>query len=456
MARIRMVPGERLVARIGARRGGSEPGSLLARLEARRRSPLLSWASVLLGEAQPRPFSGLLPPPLSHALPEEEPGQVPASSPPRAARRRPSSAPPRADQARMRAEQARIGVVRRALQRSHPALEPSPLRSTWARRQLEPSAAAPRQVEPGAALTGAASVRPPHAPAPRQRVASPVLAAPEPPRDLPEPRPEVSTPVAPSALERLERREHQPVGVVARELASPTEPSHHAARGLEAARRAPAAVPVVEPPSEPAAAGSPGPAPLPHPARSVLHALARAGTPQEAARVVVERAPELEAARDLPAPLAEVVKQIQRQTLATAAKAAAATGRVVRPGPSKARGEPELPRALTRLTRGQSGSASGDVVSLSTMRLIRRLQQLVHIAEVDRRILEAQRRVRMAEDSAHARAEAASAPGADSSGEQQPVDLDTLGREVLAAVNDKLDSRNDRRPEDPDVPIDVF
>ena len=256
----------------------------------------------------------------------------------------------------------------------------------------------------------------------------------------------------PTALERIDQRQGRPVGIVAGRLASDAVSNHPAARGLDAVR-----VDSEDPLSDEPSAASVV-AFERHPARAMLHALARAGSPQEAARVVVESSAEMRAARNLPAPLAEVVQQIQQQVHQAAKKAtlAAPSARVVAKAHSRGKSDAALPTAAARMARGGSGSDSGEVVSLATMRLLRRLKQLVHIAESDRRLLEAQRRVRMAEDSAHARAEAASAPGTDAAGDAQPVDIDTLGREVLAAVNDKLASRNDRRLEDPDVPIDVF
>jgi hypothetical protein len=114
------------------------------------------------------------------------------------------------------------------------------------------------------------------------------------------------------------------------------------------------------------------------------------------------------------------------------------------------------PAAADRLPPLVSEGGGAPVVSLATQRLIRRLQQLVHIAETDRRVLEAQRRVRMAEDSAPARAEGSASPSTASTAGSAPVDLDTLGRDVLTEVTRQFQARNERRQEDPDVRNDVW
>jgi len=186
-----------------------------------------------------------------------------------------------------------------------------------------------------------------------------------------------------------------------------------------------------------------------HPARSVLMALARAPDAEQAARIATERVDELRGAGGLPPALAQVMQQIQQAARSAPPITTLGPGRTA-PAPS---GGYRAPAASARLAPSKG---SAPVVSMAMMRLTRRLQKLVHIAETDRRLLEAQRRVRMAEDSAHARADAASGPAATAAEDGRPVDLDQLGREVLSAVTSKYDSRTDRRLEDPDDQHDIF
>jgi hypothetical protein len=163
--------------------------------------------------------------------------------------------------------------------------------------------------------------------------------------------------------------------------------------------------------------------------------------------------------------LAEVVQQIQQQVRqatvlqAKSRRIASAGGRIaaVAGRRQQERSHPDPVAGLGHeapTTGGTLGSAQ--VVSLATQRLIRRLQHLVHLAETDRRILEAQRRVRRAEDSAAARAEGSAPVGAAAAGGADLIDLDALGRDVLSAVNSVFQARTERRQEDPDVRNDVW
>ncbi len=79
--------------------------------------------------------------------------------------------------------------------------------------------------------------------------------------------------------------------------------------------------------------------------------------------------------------------------------------------------------------------------------LAQRLQQLINIAETNRD--SARGEVRMAEDSAGARAEGSAAPSAEGSTHDASVDVDALAQEVTDAVTRELEMRQERRLEDP-------
>jgi hypothetical protein len=257
-----------------------------------------------------------------------------------------------------------------------------------------------------------------------------------------------ASPRVQTAFERLEQRAERPIGLVSGDLGWPTRPEHPAARGMAAAQPGLAPVAIAsEPPLVP---------PQAHPARGVLAALARAGSPEQVIRTVMDSTIGQGALGALPAPIAEVVEEIRRQARQAAAQPARADGRPARTSLARTRAEAPAPAAADRLPLPARDGGGAPVVSLATQRLIRRLQQLVHIAETDRRVLEAQRRVRMAEDSAQARAEGSATPATASTAGGAPVDLDTLGRDVLAAVTQQFQARNERRQEDPDVRNDVW
>jgi hypothetical protein len=191
-----------------------------------------------------------------------------------------------------------------------------------------------------------------------------------------------------------------------------------------------------------------------HPSRGVILALARAGSQERAAQVAVAHADQLINTQGLPGPLADLARQLGQEIRRASSAKQVAKDPVVAKSASRPSAAQE--RAHRQLAKVVRSSESAPVVSLASQRLIRRLQNLVHIAEFDRRVLEAQRQVRMAEDSAQARAEGAAAANSDGEGNVQPVDLDTLGREVLSAVTSLSHSRTVRRPEDPDVPVANF
>ena len=108
-------------------------------------------------------------------------------------------------------------------------------------------------------------------------------------------------------------------------------------------------------------------------------------------------------------------------------------------------------RSTTRVVRGMTGlnprsgtdrsrSAASDRVS----KLAKRLQELIAMAENQNRG-GARQEVRMAEDSAAARAEGQSAPTDAGDTGDQAADIDTLAREVTEQVTRELEMRRERR-----------
>ncbi len=169
------------------------------------------------------------------------------------------------------------------------------------------------------------------------------------------------------------------------------------------------------------------------PAADPLGELGRADTP-EAVLAAVARP----GAGELPVPIRDLVERIQRETDRWAR---ATTRRRRSAGP---RGAQERPAA-------GSPEVAGPVPDERMERLVRRLVQLVHLAETDRRRHEARRRVRMAEASQEAVQEAAPRAGAEAAAGEEPPDLEALGRQVLEAMTRILESRQQRRQEEPDV-----
>jgi len=83
-------------------------------------------------------------------------------------------------------------------------------------------------------------------------------------------------------------------------------------------------------------------------------------------------------------------------------------------------------------------------------RLARKLKQLVYLANVEQNRAGAQQMVRMAEDSSEARAEGSAPPEEGAPGDDQKVDINALGQEVLGTVMREMELRKERRQEDGD------
>jgi hypothetical protein len=204
----------------------------------------------------------------------------------------------------------------------------------------------------------------------------------------------------------------------------------------------------------------------PSPRRTrILSALARADQPEELVRVILDQANVSELVRELPAPAARLIERIARlgsdETIA---------------GPSLLRGGPapqaSRPRANAPVMRPLSPGASGGlgprrsrtssssavsqdgVGASNVMKLAGKLMKLIHLAEVERKLADAQAQVRMAANTGEARAEggqgAASSP-AEGLGDSQK-NMEALHQEVLEAVLKELEQNSMRRgEEDSDV-----
>lgn len=188
----------------------------------------------------------------------------------------------------------------------------------------------------------------------------------------------------------------------------------------------------------------------------LVSALSRATSEEEVVRVLVEEGRDVVTASTLPKPVTEVIKQIRTEATAQVRDAQAQVERE-----QAQAGAPRTERAASRRAsarvirsmntlRGGARKSAGvgpDQVS----RLAKKLQGLIHLAEGVGDRDAARRQVRMAEDSAAARAEG---QGGDSTrpdtGLQDQVDIDALSREVLEAVSRELELRRERRQEDSD------
>lgn len=198
-------------------------------------------------------------------------------------------------------------------------------------------------------------------------------------------------------------------------------------------------------------------------AQGLFESLARATTAEQVVGVIAARAGEMSGPVPLTDPMRAVVEQIRQELRPSAVAAegtvlqtrapdiAAPETTVLRPSRSSGpvassaimRSGGTRPVRSSALVRGPGGA--DDRVS----KLVKRLTDLIHLAENERRLSEAQAQVRMAEDTAAARAEG-SAPVGNSGGQGSKLDIETFAREVLEVVNRELELRRERRTEDGD------
>lgn len=191
-----------------------------------------------------------------------------------------------------------------------------------------------------------------------------------------------------------------------------------------------------------AAAGSP----------KLVEVFARSESPEEMLRVLLERRPE-----ELPQELRPVAMRIARlvdeakvvgegfQRSQEVSAAEEPTLTVIKP-PTRREHQPS--RGKRTLSRGAAGAKHVDGVPLSKIQeLASKLEYLVDLAERDRQAARAQ--VRMAEDSAAARAEG-SGGRPDGGRASEPMAMQALRKEVFESLMREFELRESRNPGDPE------
>jgi len=180
---------------------------------------------------------------------------------------------------------------------------------------------------------------------------------------------------------------------------------------------------------------------------SLFNALARARSPEDVVQVILERGGGIgAAARELPEPAIRLVQRIVRiqEGVAAEARYIEHPSRETLAPRRKRRTSASTPAAqfstLAKSSPAPTAAARQRVTSLT-----QKLMKLIHLAEVERRVTEAQREVRMAPEGAEA---AAGGGGREAGGEAGAPNLKKLESDVLAAVIQELDLMKLRRQED--------
>jgi outer membrane murein-binding lipoprotein Lpp len=195
----------------------------------------------------------------------------------------------------------------------------------------------------------------------------------------------------------------------------------------------------------------------------LVQALAEARDPLEIIRVILDRGDRLAVSRNLPTPVVEVIRQIRataaQEMISPRLAARRTTDAAHSPSASVLRGRRRArrpPVSTTRViksggskTASASLSAAGGVSGGKMRQLASRLQSLIRLVQVENRLSDAQRQVRLAAEGA----EATSPDQTESGGAQSEAksgDLEALKREVLNSVSRELELRRERGQEDSD------
>lgn len=192
-------------------------------------------------------------------------------------------------------------------------------------------------------------------------------------------------------------------------------------------------------------------------AGSLLDALHAARGPGEVIAAVNRQAPTRDSARTLPTPVLRLLDEIRAEAAASLESAsssseASSAGGGARQGSRTAGPRPvsttRVFSGFTNINRMARAKTTQGVGEDRLMKLTRRLQSLIFLAEG--RKADAMKEVRLAEDSAAARAEGQAAPTQSGDAKASQVDVDALAQEVLQVVQRELEARSERRAEDPE------
>jgi hypothetical protein len=190
----------------------------------------------------------------------------------------------------------------------------------------------------------------------------------------------------------------------------------------------------------------------------LVSALARASDPEEVVRVIMEKGDAGgTVASTLPKPALQVIEKIKTvareevsEAIRTEVQARTAAARKAGRRAESPRSTARVIQGFTGLRRGSSARRGSGVGDDQVMKLAKKLQSLIDLAEGRGDRNAARRQVRMAEDSAAARGEGQSSPATAEGGQESSVDIDALTRQVVEAATRELDQRRERRQEDSD------
>jgi hypothetical protein len=184
-------------------------------------------------------------------------------------------------------------------------------------------------------------------------------------------------------------------------------------------------------------------------AQALLPALARIDKPDEVLRIVLERTLGWRGRGTLPAPVRQLVEQVQ----AAAETPEQQPRRRPQAAPRRAalrRRPPAARRSATSAAPTKAAATVHHVQADHRIRgLVKKLEQLIHLVDVEHRLAAARSQVRMAEDSPAARQPGSPDASPEASANQAGQDVDSLVQLIVEVVNEEMSMYSLRRPEDP-------
>jgi hypothetical protein len=179
----------------------------------------------------------------------------------------------------------------------------------------------------------------------------------------------------------------------------------------------------------------------------------------EIIQVILDRGDRLAVSRNLPTPVVEVIRQIRATAAQDMVSPRVAAQRTAdahhSPSASVMRRRSRKTVSTTRVIRGGGSPAAASMSAASGLaggklkQLASRLQNLIRLVQVENKLSDAQRQVRLAAEGAEASPMESGQPGG-ARAAAKAGDLEALKQEVLNSVSRELELRRERGQEDSD------
>ncbi len=185
-------------------------------------------------------------------------------------------------------------------------------------------------------------------------------------------------------------------------------------------------------------------------AQALLPALARVQRPEEALRIVLERSLGWRG-RGLPAPVRQLVDQVQAASEQPAEGSPRRRPSLREPRREALRRQPPRPQRRAAAVPASQADATVHHVQANyrIVGLVKKLEALIHLVDVEHRLAAARSQVRMAEDSPGAQPSVSADDSSDAQAQLAGQDVDALVQHIVEFVSEEMALLSMRRPEAP-------